>query len=89
MDVDDFLATAAARLLPVIDVRSPVEFAAGHVPGAINVPLFDNAERSSVGTTYKQVGQREAVSQGNRPLLAVTPCLLLVLITIPLPVPRR
>ncbi|WP_373635696.1 tRNA 2-selenouridine(34) synthase MnmH [Yoonia sp. SS1-5] len=39
----------------VIDVRSPAEFAADHVPGAINLPALSNAERAEVGTIYKQV----------------------------------
>jgi rhodanese-related sulfurtransferase len=30
---------AAGEKVLVVDVRSPEEFAAGHVPGAINVPL--------------------------------------------------
>ncbi|MEJ6402849.1 tRNA 2-selenouridine(34) synthase MnmH [Yoonia sp. 2307UL14-13] len=39
----------------VIDVRSPAEFAEDHVPGAINLPALDNAQRAEVGTMYKQV----------------------------------
>ncbi len=31
-------ATAADAALVILDVRTPAEFAAGHVPGAINVP---------------------------------------------------
>ncbi|MEK6477814.1 tRNA 2-selenouridine(34) synthase MnmH [Catalinimonas sp. 4WD22] len=50
--------------LPVIDVRSPAEFTAGHIPGAYNIPLFDNRERAIVGTTYKQVGRQEALLEG-------------------------
>jgi tRNA 2-selenouridine synthase len=46
---------------PLVDVRTPAEFAAGHIPGAINVPLFSNEERAEVGTLYKQVGRREAM----------------------------
>lgn len=38
----------------VIDVRSPAEFAEDHVPGAINLPVLDDAERAEVGTIYKQ-----------------------------------
>ena len=38
----------------VIDVRSPAEFAEDHLPGAINLPVLDNAERARVGTIYKQ-----------------------------------
>ncbi len=38
----------------VIDVRSPSEFAEDHVPGAINLPVLDDAERAQVGTIYVQ-----------------------------------
>ncbi len=38
----------------VIDVRSPAEFAVDHLPGAINLPVLDDAERARVGTIYKQ-----------------------------------
>jgi tRNA 2-selenouridine synthase len=44
----------------VIDVRSPAEFAEDHVPGAINLPVLDNAERARVGTIYKQVSPFDA-----------------------------
>jgi tRNA 2-selenouridine synthase len=39
----------------IIDVRSPAEFAEDHLPGAINLPVLDDAERAEVGTIYKQV----------------------------------
>lgn len=48
----------------LIDVRTPAEFTAGHIPGAINIPLFSNVERAEVGTLYKQVGQRAAMLRG-------------------------
>lgn len=38
----------------VIDVRSPGEFAEDHVPGAVNMPVLDDAQRSEVGTIYVQ-----------------------------------
>ena len=38
----------------VIDVRSPSEFAEDHVPGAISLPVLDDAERAQVGTIYVQ-----------------------------------
>jgi tRNA 2-selenouridine synthase len=49
---------------PVVDVRSPAEFAQGHIPGAHNLPLFSNEERAQVGTTYKQQGGQAAVQLG-------------------------
>lgn len=39
----------------IIDVRSPSEWAEDHVPGAISLPVLDDAERARVGTIYKQV----------------------------------
>ncbi|MEY4555690.1 MAG: hypothetical protein RL093_809 [Pseudomonadota bacterium] len=38
----------------IIDVRSPAEFALDHIPGAINLPVLDDAQRASVGTEYVQ-----------------------------------
>src|ERR1700678_1569905 len=38
----------------IIDVRSPSEFAEDHVPGAISLPVLDDAERAIVGTIYVQ-----------------------------------
>lgn len=39
----------------IIDVRAPAEFAEDHIPGAISLPVLDDAERAEVGTIYKQV----------------------------------
>ena len=50
--------------VPLIDVRSPAEFNKGHIPGAINLPLFDNEERAIVGTLYKQSGKILAILKG-------------------------
>jgi tRNA 2-selenouridine synthase len=50
--------------LPVLDVRTPAEFAQGHIPGAMNVPLFTNEERAEVGTLYKQVSKEKAFLRG-------------------------
>ena len=47
-----------------IDTRSPSEFEQGHIPGAINIPLLEDAERAVVGTLYKQQGQAEAKEKG-------------------------
>ena len=44
----------------VVDVRSPREFAEGHVPHAVNLPLLSDAQRAVVGTVYKETGAREA-----------------------------
>ena len=50
--------------LPLVDVRSPAEYAQGHIPDAVNIPLFDNEERKRVGIRYKQGGKENAVLLG-------------------------
>lgn len=42
------------RFDTVVDARSPAEFAIDHLPGAINAPVLDDAERALVGTVYVQ-----------------------------------
>lgn len=53
----------------VIDARSPAEFADDHLPGAVNWPVLDDAERAQVGTLYKQAGAL-AARQAGAPLAA-------------------
>lgn len=48
----------------MIDVRSPSEFNAGHIPRAINIPLFDDVERATVGIKYKNAGRVKAILKG-------------------------
>jgi tRNA 2-selenouridine synthase len=62
LPVEEFLVQASHK--PVIDVRSPGEFAQGHIPGAVNIPLFTDEERAKVGTRYKQVNKESAVLLG-------------------------
>ena len=50
--------------IPLFDVRSPGEFAAGHIPAALSLPLFSDLERAEVGTLYKQVSQKIAFERG-------------------------
>ncbi|HOB29239.1 MAG: tRNA 2-selenouridine(34) synthase MnmH [Dethiobacteria bacterium] len=40
-----------------IDVRSPKEFTGASIPGAVNIPLFDNAEREELGLIYHHEGE--------------------------------
>jgi tRNA 2-selenouridine synthase len=49
---------------PILDVRSPGEFRQGHLPGAYNLPLLDDAQRAEIGKAYKAHGQVEAVRLG-------------------------
>jgi len=47
-----------------IDVRSPSEFAVDHLPGAVNLPVLDDAQRTEVGTMYVQVSAFDARKLG-------------------------
>lgn len=62
ISIDDFLKVEEP--IPLADVRTPAEFAQGHIPGAFNLPLFSNEERVVVGTTYKQQGREAAILLG-------------------------
>lgn len=62
LPVNAFLSHASR--LPVLDVRSPAEFAAGHISGAHSLPLFSNEERAQVGTLYQQSSRHEAFLKG-------------------------
>jgi tRNA 2-selenouridine synthase len=53
-----------SRHAPVVDVRTQAEFSRGHVPGAVNLPLFSNEERATVGTLYTTRGSAEAIKKG-------------------------
>ena len=48
----------------IIDARSEGEFAEDHLPGAVNWPTLNDADRILVGTTYKQVSAFEAKKRG-------------------------
>ncbi len=47
-----------------IDVRTPSEFALDHVPGAVNAPVLDDAERARIGLMYAQVSAFAAKKAG-------------------------
>lgn len=53
-----------AEKIPVCDVRSPSEFCAGHIPGALNIPVFSDSERERVGIRYKKEGRISAIMEG-------------------------
>ncbi len=50
----------------LVDTRTPAEFAEGSIPGAVNVPIFTDAERVEVGTLYKCQGRQAARRLGVR-----------------------
>ena len=43
-----------------IDVRSPREFNEASLPGAVNIPLFDDRERHELGLLYHRSGEKAA-----------------------------
>lgn len=62
IDIGQFLKLA--ELTPVVDVRSPSEYLTGHIPGAFNIPLFDDSERETIGISYKNQGREKAILKG-------------------------
>jgi len=62
IDIEKFLELS--ETIRIADVRSPSEYNSGHIPGAVNIPLFDDKERASVGTKYKKEGRIPAILEG-------------------------
>jgi tRNA 2-selenouridine synthase len=48
----------------IIDARSPSEFRDDHLPGAVSLPVLNDAERAQVGTLHKQTSAFEAKKIG-------------------------
>lgn len=62
ISISEFIDLCAS--LPVLDVRSPSEYAHAHIPTAYSLPLFNDEERKIVGTTYKQDSREGAIKIG-------------------------
>ena len=62
INIESFI-TASSNAI-IIDVRSPAEYDHAHIPGALNLPLFDNEERALIGTTYKKQSREAAIKAG-------------------------
>lgn len=64
LDIDEFLQMPAAERPHLVDVRTSEEFHAGHLPGAVNIPIDELRGRTSELpehrpiAVYCQVGQR-------------------------------
>ncbi|HHW06532.1 MAG TPA: tRNA 2-selenouridine(34) synthase MnmH [Clostridia bacterium] len=59
--IEEALALTKASF---VDVRSPEEYEHDTIPGAVNVPLFDNEERHRIGVVYAEHGPQEARKLG-------------------------
>jgi tRNA 2-selenouridine synthase len=60
LEIEEFLSSPGL----LYDIRSPGEFLQGTLPGALNLPLFSNEERSAVGTSYKKESPQAAFLLG-------------------------
>jgi NADPH-dependent 2,4-dienoyl-CoA reductase/sulfur reductase-like enzyme/rhodanese-related sulfurtransferase len=64
VDVETVLAAPASERPFLLDVRTPQEFASGHIPGSVNIPVdelrsrLDEVPRNQPIAAYCQVGQR-------------------------------
>ncbi len=65
---------------PIVDVRSPGEFCQGHWPGAVNIPLFSDTERETIGKSYKKESQLKAIFNGLKVTLPKTKKLLEIIL---------
>ena len=65
---------------PIVDVRSPKEFSQGHWPGAINIPLFSDIERETIGKSYKKESRLKAILNGLKVTIPNTKKLLKIII---------
>ena len=62
VDIENFLQLA--ERFPVLDVRSPAEYAHAHIPGAFSIPIFTDEQRKIIGTAYKKQSRQAAVNHG-------------------------
>jgi phage shock protein E len=70
VDPQSFLTTAAQPGTTVIDVRTPAEFAAGHVDGAVNIDVEGATFQADIGTLDKNGTYAVYCHSGRRSALA-------------------
>lgn len=64
MNINELLKLTKDKGIVTIDVRSPSEYADATIPGSVNIPFFDDAERAEIGTIYKQNSVKAAMDRG-------------------------
>ena len=62
--VEELIPLSEQKKMVLIDVRSPSEYKNFSIPGSINIPFFDDAERAEIGTLYKQKSVAAAKERG-------------------------
>ncbi|MCH9632692.1 MAG: tRNA 2-selenouridine synthase [Chlamydiae bacterium] len=60
VSVNEFLSASGQ----IVDLRTPKEFEKGHIPNAINIPIFSDEERREVGKVFKLQGPFKATQLG-------------------------
>lgn len=74
--LEELLALQQKQELAVIDVRSPSEYEDSTIPGSVNIPFFNDAERAEIGTLYKQTSIQAAKERGLEIISAKLPALV-------------
>lgn len=64
IETDTFMELACNAGSVIFDVRSESEHQAGHIPGALSLPLLNDEQRREIGICYKENGQQAAVEMG-------------------------
>lgn len=59
-EVADISPQGFASWDAMIDVRSPAEFAADKIPGAVNLPVLDDHQRAEIGAIYTRQSRFQA-----------------------------
>lgn len=83
--VEEWRALKEKGTVTTIDVRSPSEFQAATIPGSLNIPLFDDAERAEIGTIYKQTSVAAAKERGLEIVSAKLPAFIKTFAQVPGP----
>ncbi|MCW8826136.1 MAG: tRNA 2-selenouridine(34) synthase MnmH [Gammaproteobacteria bacterium] len=63
-EIDDFRSLILNNT-PLLDVRAPVEFSQGSLPGVENQPFINDEERHEIGIRYAELGQDAAIDLGH------------------------
>ena len=71
MGASDFIAKISESGVVIVDVRTPEEFAAGHLQGAVNLDVSASTFDSQIAALDKDVAYAVYCRSGNRSTIAV------------------